>query len=217
MDESNDVSVVGTEAPDDEQISVVGQAEQDAPEGEPEGNAPEKEDAAPGKDAVADAKEPAPAVPEAYKFEMPEGFELNETALEEITPVLKELKLTQEQAQKLADWHFAQLKSMEDAQVKARASVIDQWTRELKADREIGGPDLKANLLYGTRLLNRFGSADLDSLLQQSGLDRNPVMVRFLVAVGKEFAEDRWADGGKHGPAVMGPGEVAKQLFDKTL
>lgn len=222
MSEQNDISVVGT-APTDDDISVVGAADPaqaPTPQSDP---APQTDPAQPAKDPepqepAKEQKAQAPDVPERYEFAMPEGFTVDEAAVEAVTPILKEIGVSREAAQKLADFHFAQMKAYADAQAKAREETIAQWTRELKADKDIGGPDLKQNLLYGTRLLNKFGSADLDTLLQQSGLDRNPAMVRFLVAVGREFAEDRWADGGKRGPAGdMTPDAVAKQLFDKTL
>ena len=44
------------------------------------------------------------SVPESYeKFEMPEGIELDETVFEQASETFKELGLTQEQGQKLAD------------------------------------------------------------------------------------------------------------------
>jgi len=220
MSEQNDISVVGT-APTDDDISVVGAADPAQEPTQQTDQAPQTDPTPAKEPEPQQAKEPkaqAPAAPEKYEFAMPEGYVVDEAAMEQITPVLKEIGVSQEAAQKLADFHFAQMKAYADAQAKAREETIAQWTRELKADKDIGGPDLKQNLLYGTRLLNKFGSADLDTLLQQSGLDRNPTMVRFLVAVGREFSEDRWADGGKHGPAGdMTPDAVAKQLFDKTL
>ncbi|MGI6076174.1 MAG: hypothetical protein ACOYD9_07405 [Pyramidobacter sp.] len=217
---NDEVSVVDAETETNEQVSVVGrQEEAQKPDGQqaqaPQRDEPEAEAEHAGE-TEAEAKQ-EPAVPEAYTFAMPEGFEVDDVAVEAVTPILKELKCSQEVAQKLADFHFGQIKAFADAQERAREEAIAQWTKELKTDGEIGGPNLKQNLLYGTRLLQRFGSADLDALLMQSGLDRNPAMVRFLVAVGREFAEDRWADGGKHGPAAVTAADVAKKIFDKTL
>lgn len=157
------------------------------------------------------------AAPEKYEFTMPEGYEVDDAAMEQITPVLRDLGLTQEQAQKLADFHFGQLERLAAAQEQARAEMQRVWIDELKADKEIGGTELKSNLATAGRLLLRYGSADLDTLLKESGLDKHPAVVRFLVKAGRELAEDRWADGGKRGPTVRTAGDVARQLFDKTL
>ena len=42
-------------------------------------------------------------VPEKYEFNMPEGRELDSEMVEKFTPVLKDLKISQEGAQKLAE------------------------------------------------------------------------------------------------------------------
>lgn len=220
-EQNDDISVVGT-APTDDDISVVGAADpaqEPTPQTDP---APQTDPTQPAKDPEPQqAKEPkpqAPAAPEAYEFAMPEGFTVDEAAVEAVTPILKELNCSQETAQKLVDLHFAQIRAMQEAQEKAKAETLAQWAKEIRADKDIGGPNVLQNLLPGARLIDRFGSPDLKALLQESGLDRHPAVVRFLVTVGKEFAEDRWADGGKHGPAGdMTPDAVAKQLFDKTL
>lgn len=214
----DDISIVNTEPANDD-ISIVGQPDTDpAPQEPAPAQAPTQE---PAKDEPAKEpeKEPAPkpAAPEKYEFTMPEDFVVDEAAVEAVTPILKELNCSQETAQKLVDLHFAQIRAMQEAQEKAKAETLAQWAKEIRADKDIGGPNVLQNLLPGTRLLDRFGSPALNELLQQSGLDRHPAVVRFLVAVGREFAEDRWADGGKRGPAgVMTPEAVAKQIFDNT-
>lgn len=221
MSEQTDISVVGT-APTDDDISVVGAADPAQEPTQQTDPAPQA-DPTPAKDPEPQepAKEPkaqAPAAPEKYEFAMPEGYVVDEAAVEAVTPILKDLGCSQETAQKLVDLHFAQIKAMQEAQEKAKAETLAQWAKEIRADKDIGGPNVLQNLLPGTRLLDRFGSPDLKALLQESGLDRHPAVVRFLVTVGKEFAEDRWADGGKRGPAgVRTPEAVAKQIFDKTF
>lgn len=217
--DNEDISIVNAEQADGD-ISIVGQpdaepapqepAPEQTPTQEPDKDEPAKE---PEKEP-----EPKPAAPEKYEFAMPEGYTVDEAAVEAVTPILKELNCSQETAQKLVDLHFAQIRAMQEAQEKAKAETLARWAKEIRADKDIGGPNVLQNLLPGTRLLNKFGSPALTELLQQTGLDRHPAVARFLVAVGREFAEDRWADGGKRGPAGgMTPEAVAKQIFDKTL
>ena len=216
----DDISIVNTEPANDD-ISIVGQPDTEPAPQEPAPEpAPTDQEQTKSTDQEVKSETKSndkPAVPEKYEFAMPEGFVVDEAAVEAVTPILKELNCSQETAQKLVDLHFAQIRAMQEAQEKAKAETLAQWAREIRADKDIGGPNIMQNLLPGTRLLNRFGSPALNELLQESGLDRHPAVVRFLVAVGKEFAEDRWADGGKRGPAgVMTPEAVAKQIFDNT-
>ena len=220
MSEQNDISVVGT-APTDDDISVVGAADP-AQEPTPQTDPAPQADPTPAKDPepqepAKESKAQAPAAPEKYEFAMPEGYVVDEAAVEAVTPILKELNCSQETAQKLVDLHFAQIRAMQEAQEKAKAETLAQWAKEIRADKDIGGPNVLQNLLPGTRLLDRFGSPDLKELLQQTGMDRHPAVVRFLVAVGREFSEDRWADGGKRGPAARTVENVARQIFDKTF
>lgn len=215
----DDISIVNTEPANDD-ISIVGQPDADPAPQEPAPEQTPTQEPAKDEPAKEPEKEPAPkpAAPEKYEFAMPEGYVVDEAAVEAVTPILKELNCSQETAQKLVDLHFAQIKAMQEVQEKAKAETLAQWAKEIRADKDIGGPNVLQNLLPGTRLLDKFGSPALNELLQESGLDRHPAVVRFLVAVGREFAEDRWADGGKRGPAGdMTPDAVAKQLFDKTL
>ena len=217
MDNSDGISVVNAEPANDDISIVTQQDTEPAPQDPEPTQEPAKEpETEPAKET--EPKEPAkPVVPEKYEFAMPEGYTVDETAVEAVTPILKELGCSQETAQKLVDLHFAQIKAMQEAQEKAKAETLAQWAKEIRTDKDIGGPNVLQNLLPGTRLLDRFGSPDLKELLQQSGLDRHPAVVRFLVAVGREFTEDRWADGGKRGPAARSVDAVAKQIFDKTF
>ena len=219
--DNDDISIVNTEPANDD-ISIVGQPDAaPAPQEPAPEQAPTDQEQAKSTDQEAKSEtksDDKPAAPEKYEFVMPEGYTVDEAAVDAVTPILKELNCSQETAQKLVDLHFAQIRAMQEAQEKAKAETLAKWAREIKADKDIGGPNVLQNLLPGTRLLNKFGSPALTELLQQTGLDRHPAVARFLVAVGREFAEDRWADGGKRGPAgVRTPEAVAKQIFDKTF
>ena len=46
---------------------------------------------------------PAEIVPETYNFNVPDGFVLNESAIADFTPIAKELGLSNEKSQKLAN------------------------------------------------------------------------------------------------------------------
>ena len=56
-----------------------------------------------GKKGEETVKEQEVVIPEKYEFTMPEGRELDVEMVEKVTPLFKELKISQEGAQKLAD------------------------------------------------------------------------------------------------------------------
>lgn len=211
---NDDVSVVSAaeETATEDNVSVV----QPEPAKEPE----QKNEApkAPAEEKKgAEEKPEAPVVPEKYEFSFPEGVTADDEAVEGVTSILKELKCDNATAQKLLDMHCAQLQKFVAAQNKAADEERGRWLKALKNDPDIGGQSLKENLSYGSKLLQKYGDKDLTDLLVNTGLDRHPAVAKFLVKVGKEFAEDHWADSGRHGNAVKSADDVAKILFDKTL
>lgn len=219
MNEDNGISVVQAETePSVVESNTETQTEPTAST-EPEEKQGQGEGAEPsGKSEAAPEEKPEGNLPDKYEFECPEGVSIDETAVEEITPILKELKCDAKTAQKLADLHFKQLKAVIDKQNAEFDNTKKEWAKQLKTDSEIGGPDLNNNITYGVRLLNKFGSQDLKNLLVDTGLDRNPAMVKFLVKVGKELGEDSWVDSGRQGAArAETVSDVAKLLFDKTV
>lgn len=219
MNEDKEISVVQTEAEPsvveagtEVQTEPTKQTEHEGEQGQ--GDRTELS----GKNEQNSEEKPEATLPEKYEFNCPEGVSIDETAVEEITPILKELKCDAKTAQKLADLHFKQLKAVIDKQNAEFDNTKKEWAKQLKTDSEIGGPDLNNNITYGVRLLNKFGSQDLKTLLVDTGLDRNPAMVKFLVKVGKELGEDSWVDSGRQGAArAETVSDVARLLFDKTV
>lgn len=217
----SEVSVVGDD-PNGGNVSVVpNESSAQGPAADPvktpgaEGQPADQE--ASGAAGGDPASAQTPVAPEKYELKAPEGLAVDEAAMSEVTPILQGLKCDQATAQKLADFHFKQLRGVLAQGEKVRAEAIAGWERELRADPDIGGPKLMENMSYGTKLLNKYGTPELGKLLVDFGLDRNPTMVKFLVTVGKRFAEDHWADGGRHGTPVKTADDVAKLLFDKSL
>jgi hypothetical protein len=155
-----------------------------------------------------DGEKPAGA-PEAYEpFTVPEGYELDAEMLGEFTPVLKELNLPQEAAQKVID--FAP-KLIEKTVAQTQAKVLEQlglkgastWAEAAKADKEFGGEHLAENLGIANKALTAFFSKDAISALQKVGLGNHPELIRGLVKVGKAISEDSFVPGGKTAGATQ--------------
>lgn len=144
-----------------------------------------------------EAAKPAVA-PESYKFAYPEGYTVDESALGEITGVFKELGLSQEQAQKLVEYDAKRMAaaSSPEAQQKAQESAIqahnqriEGWVNELRQDKEFGGAQFDANVETAKKAMAAFGSPELKTLLEETGVGNHPALVKAFLKIGKEISE----------------------------
>ena len=157
-----------------------------------------------------DAPKGAPA--EYADFEMPEGVSLDPEIGTNLKALAKELDLTQEGAQKVAELG-AQLSQRWASQLQAQIDAAsDAWTTAAKADAEIGGDKLPESLGYAKSALDKFGSPELRSLLNESRLGNNPEMIRLLAKIGRATSDDSRITTGKP-PAASGTRSAANVLF----
>lgn len=185
-----------------------------APAGEPapkEGDTSQQgsESDKPAEDKPADDKKPEgdkPAekkeddkpegAPEKYEFQAAEGVELDTESLKEFEPVAREMNLTNEQAQKLVDVYPKILAGVQQRQVEAWQQTTEQWAADVKADKEIGGDKLPSNLSAAQRALDQFGTPELKTYLNDTGLGNHPDLVKAFVKIGKAMSEDKVVSGG---------------------
>lgn len=137
------------------------------------------------------ADKPAGA-PEKYEaFTLPEGTKISDELNGDLAATAKELGLTQEQAQKLADLAAKhggnQQTAMADAVQKARA----EWAQSSTSDKEFGGEKLSENLAVAKKAMDQFGTPELKTLLNESGLGNHPEIIRAFYRAGKAISEDR--------------------------
>ncbi|MBT1896958.1 peptidase [Enterobacter hormaechei] len=184
-------------------------ADAPAPAGEPakqEGEQPQA--GKPQDDKPADGEKPAdkPAeekeqkqegAPEKYEFKPAEGQELDTAALEQFEPIARELNLTNEQAQKMVDLYGTKIMPMvQKQQAEAWQKQTEGWAETVKADKEIGGDKLTANLSAAQRALEQFGDTELKEYLDSTGLGNHPALVKAFIKVGKAMSEDKVVTGG---------------------
>ncbi|WP_431612846.1 peptidase [Enterobacter chengduensis] len=189
-------------------------AESPAPAGEPaktEGDKPQPgaEGDKPQEDKPADGDKPAEkpgdkeqkqeGAPEKYEFKAGEGVELDTEALKDFEPVARDLNLTNEQAQKLVDAYPKILAGVQQRQAEAWQAQTEQWAADVKADKEIGGDKLTANLSAAQRALDLFGTPELKEYLNTTGLGNHPDLVKTFVKIGKAMSEDGMVDGSNQG------------------
>ena len=85
-----------------------------------------------------------------------------------------------------------------DAVVSARA----EWRNAAIADPEFGGKDLSANMPIAVGARDKFGTPELKTLLDESGLGEHPEVIRFFYRVGKATGEHDFV---KSGSGVTAP------------
>lgn len=137
--------------------------------------------------------------PEKYEFKAGEGVELDTEALKDFEPVARDLNLTNEQAQKLVDAYPKILAGVQQRQAEAWQKQTEGWAETVKADKEIGGDKLTANLSAAQRALDQFGTPELKEYLNATGLGNHPDLVKTFVKIGKAMSEDGMVDGSNQG------------------
>jgi hypothetical protein len=125
-----------------------------------------------------------------YEFKLPDGVEMKGEAIEELKTTAKEFGLTPEQAQRIADLGVKQAQGFATQLVEQQKTMTAEWAEQTTTDKEIGGDKLPENLGVAKKALDTFGSKELKTLLNQSGLGNHPEVVRFMVKAGKAISED---------------------------
>ncbi|GJA00438.1 peptidase [Enterobacter cloacae] len=147
-----------------------------------------------------DKEQKQEGAPEKYEFKPAEGQELDTSALEQFEPIARELNLTNEQAQKMVDLYGTKILPMvQQQQAEAWQKTTEQWAADVKADKEIGGDKLTANLSAAQRALDLFGSPALKEYLEGTGLGNHPELVKTFIKIGKAMSEDGMVDGSNQG------------------
>lgn len=147
--------------------------------------------------------------PEAYELQMPEGVTLDAEAFAEAEPILRELNLSNDAANKLAPVAASLVqRGATAAQQAVVAEVVAQraeWAKQALADTELGGTteNYKASVKLSAKGLDMLGfkGAHKDAsgndvpahpfrqLLDETGLGNHPEMIRAWKRVGEAVSE----------------------------
>lgn len=148
-----------------------------------------------GAETKADDKPADSKVPESYDLKAPEGVEIAEADMTVFSDTAKTLGLTQEQAQKFVELAAARRADAEKASADMLTQARQGWADAAKTDKEIGGDKLPENLALAKKALTTFGTPELTTLLNDSGLGNHPAVIRAFVKVGQAISEDRFVPG----------------------
>jgi len=138
---------------------------------------------------------PKAAEPVVYEFKAPEG--ISPEVMTAYTDIAKELKLPPADAQKVLD---KVVPVMQARQVAQFDEAKTKWANETRADKEIGGDKLAANIALANKAIDKIGTPALRTLLEESGLGNHPEVIRFIARAGKAVSEDAYVAGAR-GPA----------------
>lgn len=176
------------------------EAASDAPENGADPENPEESKAPDdGKQEEKKDDDKPEGAPEKYEFTAAEGVDLDTEALKDFEPVARDLNLTNEQAQKLVDAYPKILAGVQQRQAEAWQAQTEEWAATVKADKEIGGDKLTANLGVAQRALDTFGTPELKEYLNGTGLGNHPELVKAFIKVGKAMSEDGMVTGKENG------------------
>jgi hypothetical protein len=167
------------------------------------------------KDGTQADDQKAQGAPEKYEFKAPEGREFDAELIANFSEVAKELNLSQEVAQKVLDKMGP---AVEQRQLQQIEQVRSQWADASRNDKEFGGEKLSENLAVAKKALDQFGTPELRTLLNTSGLGNHPDVIRFMYRAGKAISEDRYVGGdiGKGGNKSQPKGfnDLAAALYE---
>jgi hypothetical protein len=128
----------------------------------------------------------AKGVPEKYDIKTPEGLTLDETALTKVTPVFKELGITNLQAQGLVNY-FGQV--MKD-QTAIQEATFKNWNEgNVKETMSALGANSKIELAYVAKVKNMFSPETIEAL-NASGIGNLKSFILDMAKVGKLFSEE---------------------------
>jgi hypothetical protein len=153
-------------------------------------------------DATKDNAVKAAGAPETYEFKPPEGRQFDNEVVAKFSEVARELDLTNEEAQMILDKMGTTLSARQEANLK---SIRDKWAEASTSDKEFGGEKLPQNLAVAKKALDAFGTEELRTLLNESGLGNHPEVIRFMVRAGKSISEDTIVTGAAPTSRSRGP------------
>ena len=152
----------------------------------------------PGDQKQGDAKTGAPD--EYADFTIPEGVEMDAELTTDLKAMAKELGLSQEQAQRVADLGIKQAQGLAAKQTQVLTEAGERWATEARADKEFGGEKFEENLGLAKKAVDAFGTPELKNLLNETKLGNHPEILRFMVRAGKAISQDRF-EGGRAAPS----------------
>jgi hypothetical protein len=156
--------------------------------------------------------ENAPADPVADEFDfVMEGLPDYADLATEYKTAAKAIGMTAEQAKELAAVGVKLSQRIMDEADQRKIEQVQNWEDTVRNDKEIGGPQLDANMSIVKKALETFGTPELKTYLIESGIGSHPELIKAFYRVGKAISEDSLVGGLR--PAAPQQKSMAQQLF----
>lgn len=136
-----------------------------------------------------ETKQALPAVPEtadAYKFEFPEGWPLDEADIKLQRDMAKTIGLTQAQYEQIAKHDVARLANAADAEAKKHAEAVATLKKEW-------GQKYDGNLTLAKKAAETWFGKGIGDLLDH---ESNPAIIKGLYSIASKMGEDTLRQGG---------------------
>lgn len=142
-----------------------------------------------------------------YKLELGEESRLGESFVEVVTDFAKANGLTNEAAQDLLDWQNDTVEQIFATQKADEEKQVEGWRQEVISDPELGGTNLERVSKQAQSVVKRYGSDDLVTMLNTSGLGNHKEVLRFLSDIGAAMESDSFHSG-KEAPIIKSDVEI---------
>jgi len=174
-------------------------------------------------DNAADAtSEGVYGAPENYDFkdlQLPDGITVDDNIAQKFAPIGKELNLSQQSANKLANL-LVEIRQEELADAPNKLAEYKKQEKEatklsyeklLNTDKEIGGGDkakMNAYLDVADLGYNSFATPELKGVLQELNLDYHPAVIKLFHRLGKLCGNDNIAQSNKPVGIKQNPADI---------
>lgn len=130
-------------------------------------------------------------------IELPEGMTLDEGTLQELGSVCREHGLSQKVFSSLV----AKMSPvLEQRQAERLEGLRRQFLEDGRKDPEIGGARWKETMNSANAAYRKFANADAQKLLQATGLNCHPAIIRMFKTINAQISDDAVVRGRSVGP-----------------
>lgn len=148
--------------------------------------------------------------PENYELILPKKTQLQSEDIDRIAAYARERGLSNEQAQEIVKIEHDAIEKFVTVEAdRLRDLSQKEWVNQTKNDKEIGGEAYGKNIEMAKRVVTKFADEKLINELDVTGFGNHPELVRMLVRIGKQMAEDSLVVS----KAQQGPKKSMEELF----
>lgn len=142
-------------------------------------------------------------------FTLPDGVEIDASALEAAKPLFKELGIDQAGAQKLVEFYASKLGEVASTINAQAEALVAEWQGQIKQD---WGAKYDANLSVAAKAV-QLGGPELRDALNETGAGNHPAIIKFFHKIGSTISEDKMDGNTRTTPAAKDAREVIGSLY----